>query len=115
VDIIRIDHFRGLVAYWSVPERNTTARHGSWRGGPGRELFDVVASALGELPLIAEDLGVITPPVERLRDELGLPGMYVLQFDQRVEHHRKWAIVYPRHTTTTRGWAGRVIRTRTGR
>src|SRR3712207_414149 len=80
VDLTRVDHFRGFVAYWSVPERYKTARGGVWRRGPGRELFHVAARALGELPLIAEDLGVITPPVERLRDELGLPGMLVLQF-----------------------------------
>jgi 4-alpha-glucanotransferase len=107
-DLVRVDHFRGFVAYWSVPERNRTARHGGWRRGPGRELFEAVAAALGELPLIAEDLGVITPPVERLRDELHLPGMYVLQFDPRVEHHREHAVVYPgtHDNDTAVGWAG---------
>jgi 4-alpha-glucanotransferase len=80
VDVARIDHFRGFVSYWSVPERDRTALHGAWRRGPGRTPFDIACDELGELPLIAEDLGVITPAVERLRDELGLPGMAVLQF-----------------------------------
>ena len=80
VDAARIDHFRGFVAYWSVPERNSTALAGRWRRGPGRNLFDAVQAELGELPLIAEDLGVITPAVVRLRHELGLPGMAVMQF-----------------------------------
>ncbi len=80
VDLTRVDHFRGFVAYWSVSARMRTARRGVWRRGPGRPLFDAVRASLGELRVIAEDLGVITPPVERLRDELGLPGMLVLQF-----------------------------------
>jgi 4-alpha-glucanotransferase len=80
VDSARIDHFRGFVAYWEVPARRRTALAGHWRRGPGHELFEAVAGELGRLPLIAEDLGVITPPVERLRRELGLPGMAVLQF-----------------------------------
>ncbi|MEX0674002.1 MAG: 4-alpha-glucanotransferase [Gaiellaceae bacterium] len=107
-DVVRIDHFRGFVAYWSVPERFKTARQGVWRRGPGRELFDAVATELGELPLIAEDLGVITPAVERLRDGLGLPGMYVLQFAPRVGHHRENAAVYTgtHDNDTTVGWAG---------
>jgi 4-alpha-glucanotransferase len=80
VDATRVDHFRGFVSYWAVPEQSETALAGSWHRGPGRELFDTVAGALGRLPLIAEDLGVITPAVHRLRRELGLPGMAVLQF-----------------------------------
>jgi 4-alpha-glucanotransferase len=79
-DVARIDHFRGFVAYWGVPSDAEFAVDGSWRRGPGRAPFDAARAALGELPLIAEDLGVITPPVERLRDELGFPGMSVLQF-----------------------------------
>ena len=79
-DLMRVDHFRGFVAYWAVPAESDTAKDGTWRPGPGRELFDAVAAELGALPLIAEDLGVITEPVVRLRDELGLPGMHVLQF-----------------------------------
>jgi 4-alpha-glucanotransferase len=106
-DLARIDHFRGFVAYWSVPEAHKTARRGAWRRGPGRELFDAVAAELGELPLIAEDLGVITPAVERLREELGLPGMHVLQFHPRPDRHRGHAVVYTgtHDNDTTAGWA----------
>jgi 4-alpha-glucanotransferase len=108
VDLVRVDHFRGLVAYWTVPDRYKTARRGVWRRGPGRELFDAVRAELGELPLIAEDLGVITRPVVRLRDELGLPGMHVLQFAPRVDHHRENAVVYTgtHDNDTTVGWSG---------
>jgi 4-alpha-glucanotransferase len=107
VDVARVDHFRGFVAYWSVPARFKTARHGAWRRGPGHELFDAVVSALGALPLIAENLGVITPAVERLRKQLGLPGMYVLHFSPRVGHHVENAIVYTgtHDNDTTVGWA----------
>jgi 4-alpha-glucanotransferase len=105
-DLARIDHFRGFVAYWSVPEQHKTARRGAWRRGPGRELFDAVTAELGELPLIAEDLGVITPAVERLRDELGLPGMHVLQFEPSIARHREHAVVYTgtHDNDTTAGW-----------
>jgi 4-alpha-glucanotransferase len=78
VDLCRVDHFRGFVSYWAIPAGHKTAKRGHWRPGPGRELFDAVKKELGSLPLIAEDLGRITPPVYRLRDELGLPGMAVL-------------------------------------
>jgi 4-alpha-glucanotransferase len=80
VDIARIDHFRGFVSYWAVPAGRKTALAGRWRRGPGRELFAAVARELGELPLIAEDLGVITPAVHELRRRLGLPGMVVMHF-----------------------------------
>ena len=80
VDLVRLDHFRGLVAYWSVTAGRKTARAGRWRRAPGRELLGAVRADLGSLPVVAEDLGVITPPVERLRDEFELPGMAVLQF-----------------------------------
>ena len=80
VDLTRVDHFRGFVAYWSVPARHRTAAHGRWRRGPGAAMFDAVEAELGPLPVVAEDLGVITPPVERLRRALGFPGMVVLQF-----------------------------------
>ena len=108
VDAARVDHFRGFVAYWAVPERFRSARRGAWRRGPGRELFDAVAAELGELPLIAEDLGVITTAVNRLRDELGLPGMHVLHFEPRVDRHREHAVVYTgtHDNDTTVGWAG---------
>src|SRR5262249_41274105 len=65
VDLVRVDHFRGFVSYWAVPERHRTARHGRWQRGPGAELFATVARELGSLPLVAEDLGVITPAVDR--------------------------------------------------
>lgn len=80
VDIARIDHFRGFAAYWQIPAGETTAVNGRWMPGPGEALFDAVAAALGPLPIIAEDLGVITPDVDALRRRLGLPGMCVLQF-----------------------------------
>ncbi|HEU4556561.1 MAG TPA: 4-alpha-glucanotransferase [Longimicrobium sp.] len=80
VDIARIDHFRGFESYWEVPAHEATALHGRWMPGPGTRLFAAVERALGPLPLIAEDLGIITPEVEALRDELRLPGMRVLQF-----------------------------------
>ena len=114
VDVTRLDHFRGFVAYWEIPERHATAKHGRWRAGPGRGLFDAARAALGELPLIAEDLGVITPAVYRLRDELDFPGMVVLHwaFDggrrnpHRLENHTANLVVHTstHDTDTTRGW-----------
>ena len=80
VDILRIDHFRGFAACWEVPGGDKTAEHGQWVNAPGRELFTAIKNALGELPIIAEDLGVITPDVEALRDDFGFPGMRILQF-----------------------------------
>lgn len=80
VDIVRIDHFRGFEAYWEVPAGAPTAETGRWVKGPGADLFQAVRDALGELPIIAEDLGLITPEVEALRDALGFPGMRILQF-----------------------------------
>jgi 4-alpha-glucanotransferase len=110
VDVARIDHFRGFVSYWAVPEGRKTARRGRWRRGPGRDLFD----AVGDLPLIAEDLGMITPAVYRLRDELGLPGMAVLLWafggDESNLHaprnHRTRQVVYTttHDTDTAVGW-----------
>ncbi|WP_201353302.1 4-alpha-glucanotransferase [Hydrogenimonas urashimensis] len=79
-DIIRIDHFRGFVAYWSIPAEEETAVNGEWVKGPGRRFFKKLKERLGHLPIIAEDLGVITPEVERLRDEFNLLGMKILQF-----------------------------------
>jgi len=114
VDVARIDHFRGFVSYWAIPKGRKTARRGRWRPAPGRELFAAVESELGELPLIAEDLGVITPAVYRLRDELGLPGMVVLQWAfggpptnlHAPVNHRENAIVYTatHDTDTAVGW-----------
>lgn len=79
-DIVRIDHFRAFAEYWAVPADAPTAIDGQWRPGPGKSLFDGLAAALGSLPIIAEDLGTITPDVIELRDAVGLPGMAVLQF-----------------------------------
>jgi len=118
-DLARIDHFRGFVAYWAVPEGAPTAASGSWKRGPGRALFTAVEGELGlrgrPAPFVAEDLGVITPAVERLRDSLGLPGMTVLQFafDPQDPHnphepanHAEYRLVYTgtHDTDTARGW-----------
>ncbi len=80
VDMVRIDHFRGFQAAWHIPAAEDTAVNGAWVETPGRELFAAVRAALGDLPVIAEDLGMITPEVHALRDALGFPGMKVLQF-----------------------------------
>jgi 4-alpha-glucanotransferase len=80
VDIVRIDHFRGFEGYWSIPAAEETAVNGQWIPGPGADLFTKVQAELGELPVIAEDLGVITPEVDALRLQFGFPGMKVLQF-----------------------------------
>lgn len=80
VDIARLDHFRGFVASWEIPGGDKTAERGTWVKTPGRDLFNTIREAFGELPIIAEDLGVITDDVNELRDELGVPGMRVLQF-----------------------------------
>ena len=79
-DIIRIDHFRGFESYWEIPATSKTAIEGRWVAGPGAAFFDKVISVLGELAIIAEDLGVITPEVVQLRDRFNFPGMKVLQF-----------------------------------
>jgi 4-alpha-glucanotransferase len=114
-DVARIDHFRGLVAYWAVPEGASDARGGRWRRGPGRALFSAVEAELGALPVIAEDLGVITEPVDRLRRSLGFPGMVVMQFGfdpddpngpHRLENHEQNSVVYTgtHDNDTLRGW-----------
>jgi 4-alpha-glucanotransferase len=113
-DLARIDHFRGFVAYWSVPARARSARAGQWRRGPGAAVFDAARRELGALQLIAEDLGVITPPVERLRLSLRLPGMVVLIFGfgggrdnpHRPENHVEQLVVYTgtHDTETAIGW-----------
>ncbi len=79
-DYIRIDHFRGFEAYWEVPGGETTAIKGRWVKGPGAELFSVLQKELGDLPIIAENLGVITPEVEAIRHQFNMPGMAILQF-----------------------------------
>jgi 4-alpha-glucanotransferase len=115
VDVARIDHFRGFVAYWSVPADAPTAKAGHWRRGPGAAVFAALERELGPLPLVAEDLGVITPGVRRLREELGLPGMVVLQFGfdprapksvHRPGNHTEDRVVYTgtHDHNTARGW-----------
>jgi len=113
-DVTRLDHFRGFVAAWAVRYGNRTAKHGRWRRGPGKTLFDAISEELGALPVIAEDLGHITPPVHRLREELGVPGMHVLQWafgdDKRhpdaLPNQREYAVVYTgtHDNDTTAGW-----------
>jgi 4-alpha-glucanotransferase len=80
VDLVRLDHFRGFEAYWEVPAGHETAERGRWVEGPGAPFFDAVEAALGPLPIIAENLGVITPEVEALRERFSWPGMAILQF-----------------------------------
>jgi len=79
-DVVRIDHFRGFEAYWEVPGDAPTAQTGQWVKGPGAALFEAVTKALGPVPIVAENLGVITPAVEALREQFGYPGMSILQF-----------------------------------
>lgn len=79
-DLVRIDHFRGFESYWAVPFGRDTAREGAWEPGPGDALFEAIAAAMGGLPIVAEDLGIITPEVTALRLRHGIPGMVVLQF-----------------------------------
>lgn len=79
-DMVRLDHFRGFEAYWEVPGGEATAMNGRWVKGPGEDFFSALQKAFGELPIVAENLGVITPPVEKLRQQFGLPGMSLLQF-----------------------------------
>jgi 4-alpha-glucanotransferase len=80
VDIVRIDHFRGFAGYWEIPASEPTAIKGQWVPGPGEALFKAINKALGPMPIIAEDLGVITPDVDALRKKFGFPGMRILQF-----------------------------------
>ena len=80
IDVVRVDHFRGLVDYWEIPGDATTAIEGQWLPGPGARFLEAVTNELGDLPIIAEDLGEINPEVFVLRDEYGLPGMKILQF-----------------------------------
>jgi 4-alpha-glucanotransferase len=104
VDLVRIDHFRGFCAAWEVPAKDQTAKHGKWVEVPGRELFETLRNAFDELPVFAEDLGVITLDVEALRDDFNLPGMKVLQFglggdasNTYMPHH------YPRNSVVYTG------------
>ena len=79
-DIVRLDHFRGFEAYWEVPGQDQTAVRGRWVKGPGASLFDALTAALGPMPIVAENLGLITPEVEALRARMDYPGMSILQF-----------------------------------
>jgi 4-alpha-glucanotransferase len=113
-DRLRLDHFRGFAAYWEVEAGEPTAVRGRWAPGPGAALFRDLRAALGDLPLIAEDLGMITEDVHELRDAVGLPGMHVLQFafdgeddnPHRPERHATRSVVYTgtHDNDTTRGW-----------
>lgn len=113
-DIIRVDHFRGFEAAWHVPAEEKTAINGTWTKAPGTILFDAVFAALGKLPVIAEDLGVITPAVEALRDRYDFPGMKIVQFafdsgssNPYLPHnHQKNSVVYTgtHDNDTTLGW-----------
>jgi 4-alpha-glucanotransferase len=123
-DAVRVDHFRGFVGCWEVPAGEPTAVRGRWVPVPGRRLFAAVRRALGDVPLVAEDLGVITPEVNTLREESGFPGMIILQFafDAREaggldglnrflpHNHRERSVVYTGthdNDTTAGWWAGR--------
>ncbi|CAD5366438.1 4-alpha-glucanotransferase [Rubrivivax sp. A210] len=113
-DIVRIDHFRGFAGYWEIPASAPTAQTGRWVPGPGAALFEAIAQALGPVPVIAEDLGIITPDVDALRKQFGFPGMRILQFafagdaaDRFLPHnHEPDTVVYPgtHDNDTVAGW-----------
>jgi 4-alpha-glucanotransferase len=112
-DLLRIDHFRAFAAYWSVPAGETTALNGTWVPAPGEKLFAAAREALGGLPIVAEDLGLITPDVQALLETVGVPGMKVLQFafyepdsDYLPHRHVPNAVVYTgtHDNDTARGW-----------
>jgi 4-alpha-glucanotransferase len=114
VDIVRIDHFRGFAGYWEIPASEPTAMKGRWVPGPGKALFEAISAALGDMPIIAEDLGVMTPDVEELRKQFQLPGMRILQFafngdasDRFLPHnHERDTVVYTgtHDNDTVAGW-----------
>jgi len=115
VDMVRLDHFRGFQAYWEIPSTEPTAVKGRWVKGPAIALFNAVKDALGDVQMIAEDLGIITPEVDNLREQLGLPGMRILQMafgsdlkapEYRPHNHIVNCAVYTAthdHNTTV-GW-----------
>ena len=113
-DLVRIDHFRGLAAAWTIPANEPTAIHGEWVESPGAALLQAIADEMGELPLVAEDLGLITPDVTALRHQFELPGMAVLQFafDDHADNPHKPENVHPdtvyyvgtHDNDTTLGW-----------
>ncbi|MBK6750475.1 MAG: 4-alpha-glucanotransferase [Acidobacteria bacterium] len=114
VDVLRLDHFIGFARNWEVPGGDETAENGAWRDVPGREFFTIIRQRLGDLPLIAEDLGSLTPEVESLRDAFGLPGMHILQYafggdayNRDLPHNYvKNCVVYTgtHDNDTTAGW-----------
>ena len=118
VDLIRLDHFRGFAGYWEIPGDAKTAVHGQWVAGPGEHFLQAIMQTLGELPFIAEDLGVITPDVIALRENFDLPGMKILQFafaadpeDPFLPHnYPRNCVVYTgtHDNDTARGWYERV-------
>jgi len=118
VDIVRLDHFRGFAGYWEVPYGEKTAVNGRWVDGPGEEFFSTIEKKLGDLPIIAEDLGVITPDVVLMRENLNLPGMRIVQFaftgdpkEPFLPHnHIKHCVVYTgtHDNDTAHGWYERV-------
>jgi 4-alpha-glucanotransferase len=113
-DIIRLDHFRGFEKYWEIPAASETAVNGRWVDGPGEDLLNALVQEFGELPLVAEDLGVITPEVDALRLQYGFPGMKILQFafesgpdnPYLPENHEPLSVVYTgtHDNDTTLGW-----------
>ena len=114
VDLIRLDHFRGFAAAWQIPSGSSTALTGEWVPGPGSDFFNAIQADLGTLPFIAEDLGLITPDVETLRDQFQLPGTRVLQFAFNGDPENPYlphkyvsnTVVYTgtHDNNTTRGW-----------
>jgi 4-alpha-glucanotransferase len=113
-DVFRIDHFRGFAGYYEIPASSPDATVGHWRAGPGQPLFDAISAALGPLPIVAEDLGFITPDVQVLREGCGFPGMKILQFafggaadaEFLPHNHGRDTVVYTgtHDNDTTRGW-----------
>jgi 4-alpha-glucanotransferase len=110
-DIVRIDHFRGFESYWSIPADSDSARTGNWESGPSDALFNALEDALGTLPIVAEDLGLITPEVDALRDRHELPGMAVLQFvvcnhdfNPECISHNRVCYTGTHDNDTTLGW-----------
>jgi 4-alpha-glucanotransferase len=113
-DIVRLDHFRGFEKYWEIPAESKTAVEGVWRDGPGAELFDALKEEFGPLPLVAEDLGTITPEVDALRDRFGMPGMKIMQFafdggpenPYLPQNHTENSVVYTgtHDNETSLGW-----------
>ncbi len=112
VDLLRLDHFRGFEAFWSIPAGDKTAKNGHWRKGPGARLFEIVKEKLGEVPFVAENLGIITAEVEAIRKEFHFPGMAVLQFGfgedgtHRPNNYVRELVAFTgtHDNDTTRGW-----------